>query len=249
MRYLVDKKMVITDDGVTTPGLDNTEQVLSPLPYRLLCFFIANNDRLVTREEIFFQVWENHDLVPSGTALATQVSFLRKLFSNYGLGESVLTTVPKQGLLFKASIEILPDTRAYIPPKRVLSDYNNLKWVIAFLVIIPVTFLFYRLYYPLFTSEELVWKKIGVIKSCPIYVIDDDMSPVVRDYYLRKANSFITDHQISCQSNDKILEFIQHPGISAINDVYETKQFYAYCRWMKESYLCNNTYFSAGNTK
>lgn len=249
MRYLIEKKMVVTGDGVTTPGLESTEHELSSLPYRLLCFFIANNNRLVTREELFLHVWENHDLIPSGTALATQISSLRKVLAGYGIADNVLLTRPKQGFIFNATVEIIADKENVKPASRrdMLSRIKG--WLIGLGVIISLGIFIYGLYLRFIESDSIPWYRIGAVKTCAVYVLDDDMSSAVISYYLRKADEFVRDNKLECGPHDKILEYIQKPGISEINDTYETKQFYAFCQWMKESYICNNMYYSAGKIK
>ncbi|MGU3416470.1 winged helix-turn-helix domain-containing protein [Enterobacter bugandensis] len=248
MRYLIENKMVVTANGVTTPGLESTEQELSTLPYRLLCFFIANNNRLVTREELFIQIWENHDLIPSGTALTTQISSLRKVMASYGIADDVLLTRPKQGFIFNASVEMLVDEEDISSVHLLGSRPHTRSWVIGFCVIICLGIIIYGLYIMFIESINIPWHQIGAVKSCTVYVPDDDMSTTVRAYYMRKAGEFLHENNIECSQHDRLLEYIQHPGFSEINDVYETKQYYAYCQWMKESYICNNTYYSAGKT-
>lgn len=248
MRYLIEKKMVVTENGVTTPGLESTEQELSSLPYRLLCFFIANNNRLVTREELFIHIWENHDLIPSGTALATQISSLRKVMASYGIADDVLLTRPKQGFVFNASVETLMDEQDMPSVLLPGSQPHARSWIIGLGVIISLGIFMYGLYVWFMENDKIPWYRIGTVKTCAVYVPDDDMSPTVTAYYLRKAGEFLHENNIECSPRDRLLEYIQHPGISEINDVYETKQFYAHCQWMRESYICNNTYYSAGKT-
>jgi len=247
MRYLIEKKMLVTKDGVTTPGLQATEHELSSLPYRLLCFFIANKSRLITREELFTQIWEKCNLIPSGAALATQISTLRKLMASYGIAEDILLTKPKQGFIFNATVEIIAEKE--LPLDEVINTLNRFKgWGIGMGICLTLGILVYVLNSWLGVSSNIEWYPIGTIKNCPIYAPSNDMSLTVTSYYLHKAGEFLQDNKIKCSLHDKFLEYIQHPGISEINDVYETKQFYAYCQWMKESYICNNTYYSAGKT-
>lgn len=249
MRYLIEKKMLVTEDGVTTPGLKSTEHELSSLPYRLLCFFIANKSRLVTREELFIQIWEKHDLIPSGTALATQISSLRKLMAKYGIADDILLTKPKQGFIFNAIVETIVEEEE-IPPVKARNTLNRLRaWGFGLGASFTLGIIVYVIHAWVAESSNIQWFRIGTVKTCTIYAPGDDMSLPVTSYYLRKAGEFLQENEIKCGMHDKILEYIQHPGISEINDVYETKQFYAYCQWMKESYICNNTYYSAGKTK
>jgi len=249
MQYLVENKMVVTDSGVTTPGLESTEQELSALPYRLLFFFIENNNRLVTREELFIQIWENYDQTPSGTALTTQISILRKVMASYGIADDVLLTKPKQGFVFNASIEIISDEKSTSPIPSLIFITRAKYWITGLSVVIGLIIFMLGIYIWFIEHDRTPWYQIGTVKTCSVYVWDNDMSPMVTSYYLKKADEFLHEKNIECSARDKILEYIQHPGISETNDVYETKQFYSYCKWMKESYICNNTYYSAGKTK
>ncbi|WP_161969181.1 winged helix-turn-helix domain-containing protein [Entomohabitans teleogrylli] len=72
---------------------------------RLLSELIKTNGTMVTREELLTRVWEDHGYRASNSNLNNYLSILRRNLTAL-LPESVLiTTLPKQGIIFQASVE------------------------------------------------------------------------------------------------------------------------------------------------
>lgn len=246
MRYLIDGKLVLTPDGVTTPGLHTTEVILAPLPLRLLFYFVNNNNKLITREELFLHVWESHNLTPSGASLATQVSNIRKLFSDYGLPEEILTTIPRQGIILKAEIEEY-NFEQVNSENVFVQTLMGYKWYVLFFIFAISCFATAWHYSK--NTDRVLWLPIANIKGCSVKVINDNLSKTALDYYVKKAGDFISENNIQCTDDDLVLISLQHPDISGKKDVFESKQFYSFCRKMKDTYICHNNYYSAGKIK
>ncbi|ATF95449.1 Transcriptional regulatory protein, C terminal [Cedecea neteri] len=253
MQYSVDNKIIVTQSGITTPDDESTQFIISAVPLRLLTYFVKNSNRLITREEIYYHVWEMHDLTPSGTALATQMSYLRKILSSYGLGDDVLITKPKLGFIFNATItqttgisetihNEIEEENEEIKEKK---NYNNtICYIVIFCAVL--TTIAYLLFFKTEKESDINWHTLNTIKGCHVYIMNPDISQTVSMYYQKKAYEFITKNGLRCDADDMVLINIQHPDTNGHDNVYETKQFYSYCKKMKENYICDNTYFSAG---
>ncbi|SMG61534.1 winged helix-turn-helix domain-containing protein [Cedecea sp. NFIX57] len=246
MRYLVDAKVIVNSNGLTTPGLNETEMPLSPVPLRLLNYLISHNEQLVTREELYQHIWESHGLIPSGPGLAKQISYLRKCLSDYGLSSEIILTKPKQGIVFSASVEVLEDSE-YTPEP--VAQKRTFVSKTRVLVASGVVLLIFSLF---FIGREYIDRKdnqplaAGSVEGCNIYTWDDNRSAQIISYYLMKAREFIKKNGIKCNQGDEIVVQIQQPEFESQMNVYESKQFFAHCSVMKQDYVCNNTYYSAG---
>lgn len=89
---------------------DNSTIQLSRPGSRLLTELITHCGNTMTREELLQLVWEEHGLRPSGSNLSNHISLLRKTFSQLGINENIIITVPKKG--FRLDAEVTP-TRFY----------------------------------------------------------------------------------------------------------------------------------------
>ncbi|MES2825452.1 MAG: response regulator [Pseudomonadota bacterium] len=70
---------------------------LGPRAFSLLLLFVENADRLLTKEQIFHQLWKN--VVVEENNLHVQISLLRKI-----LGAEMIATVSGQGYRFTAEV-------------------------------------------------------------------------------------------------------------------------------------------------
>ncbi|MES2675954.1 MAG: response regulator [Pseudomonadota bacterium] len=70
---------------------------LGPRAFSLLLLFVENTDRLLTKEQIFLQLWKN--VVVEENNLHVQISLLRKI-----LGADMIATVSGQGYRFTAEV-------------------------------------------------------------------------------------------------------------------------------------------------
>lgn len=81
---------------------DNSIIQLSRPGSRLLTELITRCGNTMTREELLRLVWEEHGLRPSGSNLSNHISLLRKTFSQLGMTENIIITVPKKGFRLDA---------------------------------------------------------------------------------------------------------------------------------------------------
>jgi TolB-like protein len=75
---------------------------LQPQAYSLLVFLIENADRVVSKDEIIEIVWKGK-IVGDGT-LNARINALRRALGDDGVSQSVIKTLPRQGLRFVHTI-------------------------------------------------------------------------------------------------------------------------------------------------
>jgi DNA-binding winged helix-turn-helix (wHTH) protein/tetratricopeptide (TPR) repeat protein len=134
---------------------------LTPKVFDTLLILIENSGHLVEKDEILEKVW--NDTIVEEANLAKNISILRKVLSNDGLGESFIETVPKLGYRFTAEVkEINIDNSSKKTPK---PDFvqNNSKAktaVIASVLIISVLAIGFYFYSDAFKTNALTDKDV-----------------------------------------------------------------------------------------
>jgi DNA-binding winged helix-turn-helix (wHTH) protein len=86
---------------------------LEPQVFNLLVYLIQHRDRLVSKEELFEQVWSGR--VVSETALTSRLMAARRAIGDRGRDQHVIQTVHGRGYRFIATVE----ERADETPRRI----------------------------------------------------------------------------------------------------------------------------------
>lgn len=82
---------------------DETAVSLAPKAFEILLYLLKNNGHLVKREELMQAVWP--DSFVEETNLTVNISLLRKLLGDSEDGQSYISTVPRKGYRFQATVE------------------------------------------------------------------------------------------------------------------------------------------------
>lgn len=83
---------------------------LQPQIFALLAFLLENRERLVSKDEIFENVWDGR--VVTDAALASRVKSLRKLLDDDGRTQRYIRTVHSKGFRFVADVRVEQDNAA-----------------------------------------------------------------------------------------------------------------------------------------
>mgnify|MGYP000061461116 CR=1 FL=1 len=84
----------------------NTSPVqLDPKVSALLAYFLTKPQTLITKSELFTNVWQDHKITDSTVSWA--LSQLRKALGDYALSPTYVKTVPKQGFQFLSDVTII----------------------------------------------------------------------------------------------------------------------------------------------
>lgn len=77
---------------------------------RLLNELVTHSGITLTRDELLQNVWGDHGLIPSSNNLSNHISFLRKIFSQLGI-EDIIVTSPREGFRLDAEVMIVSDSQ------------------------------------------------------------------------------------------------------------------------------------------
>ena len=73
---------------------------VEPKAFNLLCYLVVNRDRLVTRDELFENIWAGQ--VVSDTSLSNQIKAARKAIGDNGQKQLLVKTIHGRGYQFIA---------------------------------------------------------------------------------------------------------------------------------------------------
>ncbi|PRD14574.1 winged helix-turn-helix domain-containing protein [Pantoea coffeiphila] len=90
-------------------GEGNISVQLSKPGCRLLNELVTHSGITLTRDELLQNVWGDHGLIPSSNNLSNHISFLRKIFSQLGM-EDIIITSPREGFRLEAEVLIVSDS-------------------------------------------------------------------------------------------------------------------------------------------
>lgn len=82
---------------------DITTQELTPLSYKILCYFILNPNRIISRDEFVSSVWSNHYV--DDNAINKAISDLRRLLKDTDDSPNLIKTHYKKGYSFISEVE------------------------------------------------------------------------------------------------------------------------------------------------
>tara|TARA_R110000737_G_scaffold61057_2_gene88001 strand:- start:2300 stop:3838 length:1539 start_codon:yes stop_codon:yes gene_type:complete len=100
MRYKFDEFELDTSNFVLSKlGLPIA---IEPQVFDLLCYFLANSQRLVSRDELFQQVWSGK--VISDTTLSGHIKYVRKALGDSGKNQFFIKTIHGRGYQFVAPV-------------------------------------------------------------------------------------------------------------------------------------------------
>jgi cholera toxin transcriptional activator len=112
MNYVINREIIFRADLKTLSLYEEKETsiTLSNQATRLLIEFIKGNKTPLSKEQLLKNVWEDYGLSPSNNNLYMAVSEIRKSFVNLGIDDVIISTIPKNGFIFSASVDILEST-------------------------------------------------------------------------------------------------------------------------------------------
>ncbi|MEE4411550.1 MULTISPECIES: transcriptional regulator [unclassified Serratia (in: enterobacteria)] len=107
MKYIIALSIVFTP-ATRTLMLLNDEQrsiLLSNQASRLLLEMVTNNHSTLSREDLLQRVWEDYGFKRSNNSLNVAISEIRKCFEVLGRDPQLITTIPKVGFKFNATVD------------------------------------------------------------------------------------------------------------------------------------------------
>jgi DNA-binding winged helix-turn-helix (wHTH) protein len=143
--------------------------------------FIKNLDEILSKEYLLKVVWDDFGLTPSNHNLYSSISELRKAIANLGVDEKLITTIPKVGFQFNATVEfssVESNIESQVNLKK--GKNTNKERIIGYLTTTILTVLSTFLLYYIFniinqkkiTFKNEVPEAIEKINKCSIYSLD-----------------------------------------------------------------------------
>ncbi|MDX6911670.1 winged helix-turn-helix domain-containing protein [Hafnia paralvei] len=104
--YIVDDLVTYNSEDGILRSLQNDENqlALTTTTARLFNLLLENYGCVVSREELFEKIWENHGQCSSNAGLNQYIRTLRKCLYEFGVAENSIITIPKVGFKLNPSI-------------------------------------------------------------------------------------------------------------------------------------------------
>ena len=112
MKYQVDNTVI--DTTLFRISRDGVDLSAEPRVFDLLVYLMGNRDRVVSRDELFTEVWAGRNVTDA--TLSNHIKLVRKIFGDDGERQRVIQTVRGRGYQFVADVEERPSGAAAKSP-------------------------------------------------------------------------------------------------------------------------------------
>ncbi|ELZ9359128.1 winged helix-turn-helix domain-containing protein [Citrobacter freundii] len=208
MKYLINNEVTFrTDDGVLA-NLSSSDNslTLSITANRIFTYLLEQEGKVVSREEMFTNVWDKNGLQASNNSLSQYISLIRKGLQELGCEHEIIQTVPRVGFFIAeglvATIEEPPSVTvtSLAPSKAAPSLSKHVKMTLLAAGGISLLMLLYPVN-SLFNSSknnlpDVQLFKLGNIDLCPVYTVFES-SPEIATAKLEKAQK-MADLHLKC---------------------------------------------------
>ena len=208
MKYLINNEVTFrTDDGVLA-NLSSSDNslTLSITANRIFTYLLEQDGQVVSREEMFTNVWDKNGLQASNNSLSQYISLIRKGLQELGCEHEIIQTVPRVGFFIAeglvATIEEPPSVTvtSLAPSKAAPSLSKRVKMTLLAAGGISLLMLLYPVN-SLFNSSknnlpDVQLFKLGNIDLCPVYTVFES-SPEIATAKLEKAQK-MADLHLKC---------------------------------------------------
>lgn len=208
MKYLINNEVAFrTDDGVLASlNPSDNALTLSITANRIFTYLLEQEGKVVSREEMFTNVWDKNGLQASNNSLSQYISLIRKGLQELGCEHEIIQTVPRVGFFIAeglvATIEEPPSVTvtSLAPPKATPSLSKRVKMMLLAAGGISLIMLLYPVN-TLFNSTktnlpDVHLYKLGNIDLCPVYTVFES-SREVATAKLEKAQK-MADLHLKC---------------------------------------------------
>jgi DNA-binding winged helix-turn-helix (wHTH) protein len=203
MNYIIDGKVIYRSVDGTIRLLAEHESesvILTPLVNKIFAFLISHHGELVTRQQIFEEVWEKAGLIPSSHTLNQYISTIRRILSAYFDETEIIITIPKSGYIFSSEVAVSsePFTKENIGANKI--------WVwgsIIAIILILVTF------YRINTLIPQPQNVMGYIDNCSIMDISGANNHGDKAFEMGVAKSIAQLGEATCAPNTHFYFYAQ----------------------------------------
>lgn len=123
---------------------------LEPRIMKLLSLLVQHQGKVVTRQQIITDVWDDYGNADEG--LSQAISFLRKILGD--INKELIRTIPKKGYMLTVPVSSLPEDQPAAPPVNPPKLRRPYIVIIAISVITAVVAVVYFLTAPGYTPDS-----------------------------------------------------------------------------------------------
>ena len=212
-QYFIKDMIVFNVLDNTLWAKENPEDTLTIglVPGRLFRYLLANAGRVVSKDELFSNVWNEYGLRSSGHSLNQNISLLRKSLTSLGCESEVISTLPRLGYLINndvVDVQYYTAVKADPPetihrPKLTSSHYPKQLLTAGFLsltLLIPATFFLTQSSSYISTDIPVQsLEPINDLEGCPVFTTKPGIQAHKKLYVL--ARELIADSLPPCPDN------------------------------------------------
>lgn len=230
----INKKFIINDTLVYLPGehrliplgVRGKETVLNVPASRCLELLLKQPGITVSQSELFSEVWEKNGQYVTANTLYQNISLLRKGMREAGLAKNVIRTVPKIGVVYSGTVEVLEEDSEEVlqeksgsqaiptheiaptatPPLIPSSASSNKKKLLRYsLYAIFIVIMAILLTSNTSQSEQFfnTHNRVADINQCSVYIDRNDLETNVEGY-----KEYLTANNVVCHPNEFV--YITH---------------------------------------
>lgn len=222
------KKIIINDSLVYLPeehrliplGVRGKETVLNVPASRCLQLLLKQPGITVSQSEFFSEVWEKNGQHITANTLYQNISLLRKGMREAGLAKNVIRTVPKIGVVYSGTVEVLEEENeeviqeetsskamssykneptaasAQIPSSAPLNQRKLLRYSLYAVFIVIMTIL---LTSNTSQSEQFfnTHNRVASVNQCSVYIDRSDLATNVEGY-----KQYLTANNVVCHPDE-----------------------------------------------
>lgn len=187
MTFTISQKIEFrSEDGVMwNIAQPDKTLTLTTIPARLFTWLLENAGRVITREELFNNIWEKYGYEPSNNSVNQYISLIRKSLTELGCEEEVIKTILRMGFYIDAAnvshtikeappaknapVEQAPLTRSKTCAYLSVLPIGISLLIAAVLIIQPFSA---TIGLPEYAFPASGLYKIGTIDACPVYSLN-----------------------------------------------------------------------------
>lgn len=153
---------------------------LTTIPVRLLTYLLENPGRVISRQELFDNIWQKYGYEPSNNSVNQYISLIRRSLQELGCEDELIKTVPRMGYYLnsdKIAIERgVPslEGQSTLASHTIAGQKINVKMLIIPGGIIVVLLMICLIIAKVINHEHYTFSrsglyKFGYIDQCPLY--------------------------------------------------------------------------------
>lgn len=210
MFYLINNEITFrTDDGVIASlSLPEHSVVLSVTAKRIFTYLLEQRGKVVSRDELFVNVWDKNGFQASNNSLSQYISLIRRVLLDFGCLQEVIQTIPRVGFLIPENLISVSEPDKSEPDRPLELEMATLpdnlsarvKYLVTGMLLVSLAIVLFPSGIlkgsPTSTLNTAKTWKLGDIGMCPVYTFTSN-SPEMTAVKLEQARN-LTNMYLGC---------------------------------------------------